>query len=154
MTVNTAPRAVTMRRTTLLGLLLTLLAGAAPLLDLATTDLVGDHVRAAYPQWPADSVSADRNAIVGWLVGGSLLGLIGWWTTQRAVRRSPRRGRAVAATWLAFGLMWAIVTLSFGGDAYDVVVPTAFGVLTLLPVLVGAAVLYLMWRDAPSAATG
>lgn len=147
MTMDTGPRAATARSAMLIGLLLTVLAGAAPLLDLATTDLVGDHVRAAYPQWPADTVSGDRNAIVAWLVGGSVLGLIGWWTTQRAVRRSARRGRLVGLGWLALGAIWSLLTLSVGGEAYDVIVPTVFGVLTLLPVLAGCAVVYQLWRE-------
>lgn len=137
------------------GAALLLLAGLAPLLDLATTDLVGDHVRTAYPQWSADTVSTERGAIVGWLVVGSLLGLAGWWMSIRAVRRGSRRLRPIAVTWLALGAVWACMNVSIGGASYDVIVPRLFGVLTILPVVAGAVAVYRVWsQNAPTPGHG
>lgn len=152
MSANTAvPGGTSGLRAMYVGAVLLLVAGLAPLLDLATTDLVGDHVRAAYPRWSASTVSTEQGAIVGWLVAGSVLGLAGWWMSIRAARRGSRRLRPIAVTWLALGAVWAGMNVSVGGASYEVIVPRLFGVLTILPVVAGAAAVYRVWsRKAPT----
>lgn len=132
-----------------LGVALTVLAVALPLLDLVTTDIVGDHVRAAYPEWAADTVATERMAIVGWLAGSSALGLAGWWMSIRGVRRGKRWVRPVVTTWFALGTIVACMNLSMGGEAYAVIVPSVLGVISALPVVAGAVATVQIWRADP-----
>lgn len=141
------------RRTTdlttplLIGLALTVLAGLAAALDPVMTDLVGGHVREAYPQWDASTVGTERTAIVGWLVGTSALGIVGWLSTLWAVRRRRRRALWLAATWFTLGVVTAGLTLGTGGAAYDVIVPTTLGLVSALPLIPGGLALVRVWRD-------
>ncbi|USQ81186.1 hypothetical protein NF556_05950 [Ornithinimicrobium faecis] len=114
---------------------------------------VANHVREAYPQWDANTVSTERTAIIGWLVGTGVLGALGWISSIWAVRRRKRWALWFAATWLALGVVTAGITLSTGGEAYDVIGPTSLGLVSALPVLAGIAVLIQLWRDRRVAAT-
>lgn len=137
----------------LIGLALTIVAAALAALDPMMTDSVANHVREAYPQWDANTVSTERTAIIGWLVGTGALGAIGWISSIWAVRRRKRWALWFAATWFALGVVTAGITLSTGGEAYDVIVPTSLGLVSTLPVLAGIAVLIQLWRDRRVAAT-
>lgn len=134
------------------GAALTLLCALAPLADVALTGVIASHVRSAYPDWDAATVSTETTAIAAWLVGTAVLGLVGWAVTIRATARGRRWARPVAATLLAVGLLVAATNLSMGGEAYDVIVPTAFGVLTLLPALAGVVAVLTMGGPARAAA--
>ncbi|NUR92922.1 MAG: hypothetical protein HOY71_53370 [Nonomuraea sp.] len=129
------------------GLALTVLATIAPLIDLFTTDLLGEHDRAAYPDWGPDLVAADRNAIAIYLIGAGVLGIVCWLVTIAA---AGRRWAAIAGTlFFAAGTVLALANLSMGGEKYDVVVPYLFGALTLLPCLAGLAAVVSLWRTRP-----
>lgn len=136
------------RRSTALyiGLALTVIATIAPLLDIATIDTLTAHVRDAYPDWGSDVVSADRNAIAIWIAVGSGLGIPLWLLTIWAVNAQKRWARVVAVIGFALGLLVALINLSIGGDRYDVVVPYAYGTLTLLPCVAGIAAMVAIWR--------
>jgi hypothetical protein len=138
----------TPRNLLLAGLASTVLVALLPVLDVATVDSIGDHVREAYPQWSADSVAADRAAITGYLVALGLLGAIGWAWTLRLLPRRPTRARTVAATMLVLGALMALTTLSYGGEAYDTIVPLPYGVLGLVPVGFGVAAVVRLWQHA------
>lgn len=134
-------------RSMLIGLGLTVIATLLALLDPQLTDSVADHVREAYPQWDASTVSTERTAIIGWLVGTGALGIIGWLSSIWAVRTARRWAFWFAATWFALGVLTAGLTLGTGGEAYDVIVPAPLGVVSALPVLAGIATLLGLWRD-------
>lgn len=140
-------------RSMLIGLGLTTVATLLALLDPQLTDSVASHVREAYPEWDASTVATERTAIIGWLVGTGILGIIGWLSSIWAVRTSRRWALWFAATWFALGLITAGLTLGTGGEAYDVIVPTPLGVVSTLPVLAGIAVLISLWRDRGTTAT-
>ena len=146
---TTTPNATTGGTTVamLIGLGLTVIATLVALLDPQQTDLVGQHVREAYPQWDAGTVATERTAIVGWLVGVGVLGIVGWLTSLWAVRRRSRRALWLAAVWFALAVVAAGLTLGTGGEAYDVIVPTPLGLLSALPLVAGVVVLMRMWRD-------
>jgi hypothetical protein len=129
-----------------LGLVTTTLLVVLPLIDLATADTIGDHVRDAYPEWSADSVAADRAAITGYLaiVGG--LGALGWAWALRVLPRRPERARVIVTVMLALGALVALSNVSYGGEAYDTIVPLSYGVLGLVPVLIGIAAVVELWR--------
>ncbi|BCJ36996.1 hypothetical protein Athai_44990 [Actinocatenispora thailandica] len=146
-TIDRPPSAATRRPLWLYaGLALTLVATAAPLLDLATTGLLAQHVRDAYPHWSAHDVALDRNAIAIYLAVTSALGVPLWLLTIRAVRRGKRWGLVVGAIAFAAGVLIALTNLSVGGEHYQVIVPYLFGTLTLLPCIAGIVGLVQAWR--------
>ncbi|WP_433167402.1 hypothetical protein [Kribbella sp. CA-247076] len=128
------------------GVLLTLVATLAPLIDLATADTIGEHVRSAYPGWSADDVAKDRMAITGYLVGVGVLGLAGWLWTIVAVARGKRGARAVGTTLFLVGATVQLLSLSVGGEAYTTIVPTLHGVIGFLPSLAGLVAVIGLWR--------
>jgi hypothetical protein len=150
-TIDRSPATGTRRPLWLyVGLALTLVATVAPLLDLATTGLLAEHVRAAYPHWSAHDVSLDRNAIAIYLAVTSALGIPLWLLTIRAVRRGRRWGLVVGVLAFAAGILIALTNLSVGGENYQVIVPYLFGTLTLLPCIAGVVGLVQAWRHRPT----
>ncbi|MER7010852.1 hypothetical protein ABT324_05420 [Saccharopolyspora sp. NPDC000359] len=139
-----APRTAT--RALHLGLALTAIAAAAPLIDVATADSIGDHVRNAYPTWPDDLVNADRTAIAGYLAAIGVLGTAGWLWVIVGARKHARWVRPVSAVLFALGASTALLNLSLSGDAYTTVIPPLFSTLGALPVLAGLAAVVLLWK--------
>ncbi|MEN5074841.1 hypothetical protein ABE437_13560 [Isoptericola cucumis] len=135
-----------------IGAGLTLFCALAPLLDHALTGMISAHVRAAYPDWDAATVSTEATAITAWLVGTAVLGLVGWAVTIPATAKGRRWARPTAVALLVAGLVVAATNLSLGGEAYDVIVPTTFGLLTLLPTVAGLVAVLTMGGAARAAA--
>ncbi len=133
-----------------LGLALTALVALAPLVDAAATGVIADHVRAAYPEWPAADVRLERNAIAGWLAVTNALGIPLWLWTIRLVGKGRRRARTVAAWSFAAGACLALLNLGYGGEQYTTVVPPAFGLIGLAPAAAGLAALVAVWRTRPA----
>lgn len=129
------------------GLGLTVLATVAPLADVATADTLAQHVRDAYPGWGPALVAQDRNAMVIYLLITGALGIITWLTTIWAVTARKRWARPAATAALAAGAGIALLNLTLGGGNYHTILPTAYGLLTLLPALAGLAAVVSLWRD-------
>ncbi|MFF9347047.1 hypothetical protein [Streptomyces sp. NPDC014734] len=151
-TITNRPPSADGRRSTAMyvGLALTALAALAPLLDIATVDTLSGHVRDAYPDWGPDDVAADRNAIAIYLVGTGVLGTLLWLLTIRGITAGRRWARAVTTTAFAAGMSVALMNLGLGGEKYDVIVPYAYGMTTLLPCVAGLVVLVSVWRHRPA----
>ncbi|GAB2945125.1 hypothetical protein GCM10027280_37430 [Micromonospora polyrhachis] len=128
------------------GLALTAITTLVPLIDLVTADTLTNHVRAAYPEWPAATVALDRNAIVGYLVAVGVLGIAGWLWTIRGVTRHRNWARTVATIMFVLGVSAALLNLTFTGGAYDNVIPAQYSIPGLLPSLVGLVLVVLLWR--------
>lgn len=128
------------------GLAATVLVAAAPLVDLATVDSIADHVRDAYPQWPASDVAADRNAITTYLGAVGALSVAGWAWALALVARGSHRARMACTVLFALGALLSLTGLSYGGGPYHPIVPIGYGLLGLVPVLIGAASVYALWR--------
>jgi hypothetical protein len=47
---------------------------------------------------------------------------------------------------LALGALVALSNVSYGGEAYDTIVPLSYGLLGLVPVLIGIAAVVDLWR--------
>ncbi|SDK88112.1 hypothetical protein SAMN05216298_1812 [Glycomyces sambucus] len=133
------------RRTLWLGFALQLAVAAVPLIDLATFDSITEHVRAAYPDWSAEDVALDRDAITWSLTGIGVLGCVGWLVAVALAKR-PNASRITVTALFAIGLMTSLTLLSMGGEGYDLVVPLAHGLLALLPLLAGLAAVVAVWR--------
>jgi len=128
------------------GLILNVIAAVAPVVDIATVDTISDHVRSAYPTWDHALVTADRNAMVIYLVVTGVLGIISWVFVIWAVITGKRWARATATCAFIVGALFALMNLTLGGGNYDVILPTGYGVLTLLPCLAGLAAVVSLWR--------
>lgn len=129
-----------------IGLALTVIAGMVPLIDIATADTLYAHVRDAYPDWPADLVRGDRNAIAIYLGINAGLGALTWLFTIWAAAAGRRWTRGVVIAAFALGAGLALFNLTLTGGRYDTVLPPAYGALGLLPSLAGLAVLIMVWR--------
>jgi hypothetical protein len=128
------------------GLVLNVIAALAPIADIATVDTISNHVRAAYPAWGHANVTADRNAMVIYLVVTGVLGVITWLCVIKAVVAGKRWARAAATGALVAGALLALMNLTLGGGNYAVILPTGYGVLTLLPSLAGLVAVVSLWR--------
>jgi hypothetical protein len=128
------------------GLALSILATLAPLLDIATVDTLSDHVRDAYPDWGPGLVAADRNAIAIYLVVTGVLGILVWLLTIWAVTSGKRWAGVVTTIGFTAGAILALMNLTLRGGEYDVILPYAYGTLTLLPCVAGLAAVISVWR--------
>lgn len=128
------------------GLVLTVIATLAPVVDMFTVDTISDHVRESYPDWGSALVDADRNAMVIYLVITGVLGILCWLFVIRAIIAGKRWARLAAAISLVAGTVGALVNLTLPGGEYDVILPIGYGTLTLLPCLAGLAAVFSLWR--------
>ncbi|MEU6859627.1 hypothetical protein AB0B28_12240 [Glycomyces sp. NPDC046736] len=128
------------------GLALSLIGGVAPLIDMATVDSLSAHVRQAYPQWPADLVGKDRDAIAYSLAAVGGLGAAVWAVSLWAVAKGRRWTRGLVTSAFAVGTLVALTCASLSGDQYDQVLPPVYSALVLLPSLAGLAAVVLVWR--------
>ncbi|MER7080189.1 hypothetical protein SAMN02982929_03591 [Saccharopolyspora kobensis] len=129
-----------------IGLALTVLAALAPLIDVATVDGLGAHVRSAYPNWPDDLVATDRNAIAGYLAVIGALGIAGWLWSIVGARKHARWVRVVSTIMFSLGASVALLNLSLSGGAYTNVIPPLHSALGALPALAGLAAVVLLWK--------
>ncbi|MEV0431515.1 hypothetical protein [Micromonospora sp. NPDC050495] len=132
------------------GLALTVAAMLLPFIDMFTVDSLTDHVRETYPDWSADLVSGDRNAIVIYLCAVGLLGIAGWIWAIRTVAKHKPAARVVTTVLFALGAGVALFDLTFYGDKYDRVLPAMYGIVGLLPSLAGLVTVCLVWLRPPS----
>lgn len=132
-----------------IGLVLTVLAAAAPLLDRVSTGTIEAHVRATYPQWPDESVQADTTALVVGLAIFGTLGIIGWLLTIRAVLREWRWARGLTTAWWLAALTVTFTVALAPADPYEQLAPIGIGLITILPCLAGLVAVVQLWRHRP-----
>lgn len=135
-----------------LGLALAVIATLVPVVDTATLDSLSAHVRDAYPHWNAGMIEGDRNAILGYLLVTDVLGIIAWLWTTWLVAGGRRGARAVSTVAFVLGTGIALMNLTLGGERYDTIVPTLYGLLGMLPCIAGLVAVTLVWRHQPSRA--
>jgi hypothetical protein len=127
----------------LVGLALTLVALAAPLVDqLAVGDLAA-HLRSVYA---GTGVTAPPASVVtGTLVGLGVLGVLCWVAAIRAVGRGRRLAPVMAAAFLVLGALLAVVDLTVTEYGRPIL-PAWVGVLTLVPCVPGLVAVVLLVR--------
>ena len=127
------------------GLVLTVLAALAPVLDLLAAGTIEAHVRTTYPDWPDEWVQADTTAIAVGLGVIGLLGVISWLIILRATIRGRRWPTIVATVvWVLAATVTAATTAPAG--AYDQLVPMGLALITALPCLAGLVAVVQLWR--------
>lgn len=149
MTTTTHPTAPRQRRALpalRAGLALTLAVGAYALIDVSTTQVLADHLRATYPTFGAREVEAGVQAYVAILLTVTGLGALGWLSTIWAARS----GKAWSA-WLATVALVAAVAIALAGlttvdTSGEVGLAPVMGWLLLLPVLPGVVAVVKLWR--------
>ncbi len=128
------------------GLLLTLIGTLVPLLDVSTVDALADRIRAAYPAFTAEEVSREKSAIVIYLVTMGVVAIVAWLWTARILKTGRSRARiAATVVFLVAGFVSFLPPMVAGRE-----MPTAYGVLTLLPCVAGAAVVVALWTGSPA----
>ncbi|SNT54043.1 hypothetical protein SAMN05443665_104127 [Actinomadura meyerae] len=128
------------------GLALTIVATVYPLVDLGTTHVLADHVRATYPAYDSGEVDAAVTAYLAILSVVGVLGVLGWLGTMWAVR-----GRRAWAPWAASGVWLAAACLALTGltvkdTSGEVGLAPPLAWLQVLPCVPGLVAVVLLWR--------
>jgi hypothetical protein len=132
-----------------IGVGLQLVCIALPLLDLWVFGSIARNVESAYPEWGADDVRLDRNAIVVYLVVVGVLGLVGWLGALWCAKRE-RWVRASVTTLFVLGMSVLAIDAGASGEAYDRIVPLWLGsALLVIPLFPGVTALLAAWVKAP-----
>jgi len=128
------------------GLALTVATLVVLYVDQATTDTLGAHIRAGYPDYSAARID---EAVTLWLVYLSALGALGivtWLTLARATRRGRPWARWAAPVAFLAGGSVALFNLLVRDTSGDTGLPALLGVTGLLPAVAGAVAVALLWR--------
>ncbi|WP_139186570.1 hypothetical protein [Actinopolyspora saharensis] len=124
-----------------LGLLLTLIGTLVPLLDA-----LADRIRAAYPAFTAEEGRREKSAIVIYPVTMGVVAIVVWSWTARFFETGRSRARVAATVvFLVAGVVSRLPPVVAGRE-----MPTAYGALTLLPCVAGAAVVLALWTGDPA----
>jgi hypothetical protein len=135
----------------IVGLGLTLVALAAPVVDQLTAGTLAAHLQTVYAG--SGVVVPAAAAITASLVGLGALGVLCWVATIQAVRRGRRGAPVMATAFLVLGAALAVVDLTVAEYGRPIL-PVWVGVLGLLPCLPGlVAVVLLLRRTRPAATT-
>ncbi len=125
------------------GLVLTLVALAAPIVDQLTLHTIEAHLQSVYAgsgaSPPAPTLISTYLVVVG------LLGVAGWLVTIRAARRGRRWTRPVATALLLVGTAVAVLDLTISEYGAPIL-PPWLGVLGLLPCVPGLVAVVLLHR--------
>lgn len=130
----------------LAGFGLTVAGTAYAVIDALTTSRLTDHIRAAYPAWSQSDVDADKLAIVIYLVTFGVLGAITWLWSAWVVNKEKPWARVAVTTAFIVGTGLAMMGATMSGDAYDQIVPTPYGIATMIPSLAGLAAVWFVWK--------
>lgn len=128
----------------IVGLVLTLLALAAPIIDQLTTQNLAAHLHTVYAGTGVAEPAA--GAIVAYLVVVGALGTLSWVLTLRAVRRRRRGARPAATGLFLLATVLAVLDLTVSEYGNEPVLPGWLGVLGLLPCVAGLVAVVLLWR--------
>lgn len=138
-------------RVMVVGLALTVVSLAAPVVDQLTARDLAAHLQTVYAGTGVPTPAA--SAITTSLVGVGLLGVLCWVATIQTVRRGRRGAPVMATAFLALGAAFTVVELTVAEYGRPIL-PAWVGVLGLLPCLPGlVAVVLLSRRNRPAAAT-
>ncbi len=129
------------------GLTLTVLAMLALVYDLVLTGGLARHLHQVYDGYVASPPS--EAAIAAYLFTVGALGVVGWLWTVRAVHRRNRWVRPVATALFMFGSGLAVAHLTVA-EYGQTILPTSFGLASLLPSLAGLVAVVLLWQGRES----
>jgi hypothetical protein len=123
------------------GLALTVLAVLALVFDLASSDVLGEHLRDVYEGYASPP---DEAAVAAYLFTFGAFGLLGWLWVLWAVRRRKRWARPVAAVLLLLASAVAVGNLAVT-EYGQTILPIQVGLAGLLPCIAGLVAVVLLW---------
>jgi hypothetical protein len=132
-----------------LGLALTVIVTAVPFFGSPVGELIFRHVEAGYPSY---SVSAATTATMIYLVGLTVVGLIGmacWIVSLAATRAGKRWAPEIATVALVLAVSVGLFDLMVRDTSGDTGLPSLIGWLGLLPCLPGAFAVVVLWMEPP-----
>jgi hypothetical protein len=128
------------------GLMLTVVAAAAPYIDRATTHALAHHIRDGYPSYSAGRIDA---AVTAWLLILSVVGafgVVGWAWVIWTVRTGKRWALPAAATMFTLGTSVALTALLVKDTSGETGLAPALGWIGLLPCVAGVVALVCLGR--------
>ncbi|HEY6934535.1 MAG TPA: hypothetical protein VI452_14140 [Marmoricola sp.] len=131
------------------GLVLTLLATAAPYVDRASGNLLADHIRAGYPTYTSARVDTAVTLWLAILTVVGALGVVGWLGTIWATRAGKAWARWAATALFVLGTLLALTALLAKDTSGETGLAPLLGWIGLLPSVAGAWVVALCWRRTP-----
>jgi hypothetical protein len=129
-----------------IGLLLTVASAVAVVVDQATGDSIGRHLREAYPGFDPAALDATGSMLVTVLFTVATAGVLLWLLALRGVARQRRWARPFAVVALLLGATVAATVLAVSEYGGVPIYPTWIGVLVALPCLPGLAAVVMMFR--------
>ena len=128
------------------GLALTVAATIVPFIDRGTSDVLGDHVRAMYPDYTDSHVSSAATAYIVYLSIVGVLGVAAWLWTIHATRKRAGWAWIDATAMLVLGGGIALDQPVHPGADRERALPLLYGLVGLVPVLPGLAAVALLWK--------
>jgi hypothetical protein len=130
------------------GLALTALALAVPIVDQLTVRGLAAHLHAVYAGYGVSEPPA--SVIVTYLVVVGAIGTVSWLVTIWAIRHYRRWARPVATGLFLLATGLAVVNLTASEYGNQPVLPRWLGLVGLLPCLAGLVAVVLLWRGTGS----
>lgn len=128
------------------GLLLSVVATVAPLVDRTTSNVLAHHIRDGYPQYSQQRVDS---AVTDWLVLLTIVGALGiasWIWTIWAVRAAKTWARWAASAMFALGISVALAGLLLKDTSGDVGLAPLLGWIGMAPCLAGLVAVAALLR--------
>jgi hypothetical protein len=133
-----------------IGVLLTTGATVAPYVDRATTHVLANHIRRAYPTYTSDQV---ERAVTAWLTVLTVLGVlgvVGWVVSIWAVKTHKRWARPIATVMFLTGTSSALAALLIKDSSGDYGLAPLLGWINLLPPVAGVMAVLMLWAAPPA----
>jgi hypothetical protein len=128
------------------GLALTVAATIVPFIDRGTSDLLGDHIRAMYPDYTDSHVSSAATTYLIYLSIIGVFGVAAWLWTIRIARKRAGRAWIFATAMFLLGSTIALTNLFIQEETGDRALPALYGIVGLLPTLPGLAAVAVLWK--------
>ena len=129
------------------GLTLTVLAAIAPYIDRATSDTLGDHIRAGYPAYSQARIGTAETTYLVYLSAVGILGVAGWLWSAHALNTGRRWARTAATALFVLGTGVALTDLLIRDTSGQTGLPPLLGWVGVLPCIPGLVAVTLLWRS-------
>lgn len=126
-----------------IGLLLTVIALIALIIDQVNGDTLARHVEALYAPHDLDP---DPNVLFGYLYVVGVIGILLWLATIWGIIQRKRGARVVATIVFVLGTSVALFNV-FVSEYGMQIFPTLWGVVGLLPSVAGLVAVIVLWRQ-------
>lgn len=133
-------------RAMFVGLVLTVGAAVAPLVDRGTSNVLAAHIENGYPTYSRARIDAAADTWLVILAVIGALGVVGWLWTIRAVQTGKSWARLAATTMFVLGAAVALTGLLVKDTSGGTALPPLLGWIGMLPSLAGMTSVTVLWR--------